>query len=355
MAQRTTAASISRGAGGPGGAATARPNGDSRLAPIIKFCRRQPLGAIGGVLFALMVLTALLAPQLAPYGPKAADFAPYTPPGAEFPMGTDHLGRDILSRVIWGARLSLYVGILSVGIGVTLGALWGVVTAYFGGVADMLSQRIVDSVMAFPAIVLAVALMAVLGQSVDNVVVALGFIFIPISARIMRSTTLSIKESMYVESARAIGGSHIQVIRRHVIPNSIAPYIVLDQRQSGLRHRGRGVAQLSRPRGAAGRTLLGRHADAGRRFHALGPVDVAVSGSGHHPGGVWHEHAWRRAQRRPRSRACEARRKNKNRSMIGVEHAVLWIMHSHHLPGRAGILDCDGAGPTPVGRRAQLV
>ena len=226
MAQRTPAASISRGSRGSGSAA-ARLNGDSRLAPIIKFCRRQPLGAIGGVLFALMVLTALLAPQLAPYGPKAADFAPYTPPGAEFPMGTDHLGRDILSRVIWGARLSLYVGILSVGIGVTLGALWGVVTAYFGGVADMLSQRIVDSVMAFPAIVLAVALMAVLGQSVDNVVVALGFIFIPISARIMRSTTLSIKESMYVESARAIGGSHIQVIRRHVIPNSIAPYIVL--------------------------------------------------------------------------------------------------------------------------------
>ena len=221
MAQRTPAASI------PGSAAAVRLNGDSRLAPVIKFCRRQPLGAIGGVLFALMVLTALLAPQLAPYGPKAADFAPYTPPGAEFPMGTDHLGRDILSRVIWGARLSLYVGILSVGIGVTLGALWGVVTAYFGGVADMLSQRVVDSIMAFPGIVLAVALMAVLGQSVDNVVVALAFLFIPISARIMRSTTLSIKESMYVESARAIGGSHSQVIRRHVIPNSIAPYIVL--------------------------------------------------------------------------------------------------------------------------------
>ncbi|ETW97416.1 MAG: hypothetical protein ETSY1_22745 [Candidatus Entotheonella factor] len=221
MAQRTTVASM------PNQTVAARPPGDSLLALVVKFFRRQPLGTIGGVLFFFMVLTALFAPQLAPYGPKDADFSPYTPPGADFPMGTDHLGRDILSRVIWGARLSLYVGILSVGIGVTLGSLWGVVTAYFGGVADMLSQRIVDSIMAFPGIVLAVSLMAVLGQSVDNVVVALAFLFIPISARIMRSTTLTIKESMYVESARAIGGSHSQVIRRHVIPNSIAPYIVL--------------------------------------------------------------------------------------------------------------------------------
>lgn len=157
MAQRTTVAPL------PDGAVAARQTGDSLLAPVMRFFRRQPLGTIGGVLFFLMVLTALFAPQLAPYGPKDADFAPYVPPGTEFPMGTDHLGRDILSRVIWGARLSLYVGILSVGIGVTLGSLWGVVTAYFGGVADMLSQRVVDSIMAFPGIVLAVSLMAVLG------------------------------------------------------------------------------------------------------------------------------------------------------------------------------------------------
>ncbi len=221
MAQRTTVASM------PDRPVVARQAEDSLLAPVAKFFRRQPLGTIGGVLFFFMVLTALLAPQLAPYGPKDADFSPYTAPGVDFPMGTDHLGRDILSRVIWGARLSLYVGILSVGIGVTLGSLWGVVTAYFGGVADMLSQRVVDSIMAFPGIVLAVSLMAVLGQSVDNVVIALAFLFIPTSARIMRSTTLTIKESMYVESARAIGGSHSQVIRRHVLPNSVAPYIVL--------------------------------------------------------------------------------------------------------------------------------
>lgn len=196
-------------------------------ASVWRFCRRQPLGALGGLLVFLLMLTAILAPHLAPHGPKAANFEPYTPPSLQFPMGTDHLGRDILSRVIWGARLSLYVGLLSVGVGVTLGALWGVVAAYFGGWLDMLSQRVVDSLMALPGIVLAVSLMAVLGQSVDNVVIALAFLFIPISARIMRSTTLSIKASVFVESARAIGGSHWQIMRRHIVPNNIAPYIVL--------------------------------------------------------------------------------------------------------------------------------
>ena len=197
------------------------------LTALVRFAYRQPLGAIGGILVFLLVMTGILAPQLAPHGPKEASFTAYTPPSFEFPMGTDHLGRDVLSRVIWGARLSLYVGLTSVGIGVTLGALWGIVAAYFGGAADMISQRIVDSIMAFPGIVLAISLMAVLGQSVDNVVVALAFLFIPITARIMRSTTLSIKESIYVEAARAVGGSHFQIIRRHILPNSMAPYIVL--------------------------------------------------------------------------------------------------------------------------------
>lgn len=197
------------------------------LSSVLRFCRTQPLGAIGGVIVLLMVITAVLAPQLAPYGPKLAGFEPYTAPNATFLMGTDHLGRDVLSRVIWGARLSLYVGLSSVGVGVTLGAFWGVVAAYFGGAFDLFSQRLVDSIMAFPGIVLAIALMAVLGQAVDNVIVALAFLLMPISARIMRSTTLSLKETVYVEAARAVGGSHWQVIWRHILPNNMAPYIIL--------------------------------------------------------------------------------------------------------------------------------
>lgn len=191
------------------------------------FATRQPLGLAGAILVFVLVVTAILAPMLAPHGPKDAAFPQYVPPGALFPMGTDHLGRDILSRIIWGARLSLYVGLLSVLFGVTLGALWGVVTAYFGGAADTASQRVVDSLMALPPIILALALMAALGQSVSNVIIALAVLLIPTAARTLRSVALSIKEMPYVEAARAGGATEWRVIVRHVMPNTLATYIVL--------------------------------------------------------------------------------------------------------------------------------
>jgi len=191
------------------------------------FATRQPLGLAGAILVLVLVVTAILAPTLAPHGPKDAAFPQYVSPGAEFPMGTDHLGRDILSRIIWGARLSLYVGLLSVLFGVTLGALWGVVTAYFGGAADTTSQRVVDSLMALPPIILALALMAALGQSVANVIIALAVLLIPTAARTMRSIALSIKEMPYVEAARAAGAPEWRIIVRHVMPNTLATYIVL--------------------------------------------------------------------------------------------------------------------------------
>jgi peptide/nickel transport system permease protein len=141
----------------PVGAAAARFLGALRY-----FATRQPLGVFGAVIVLALVGTALLAPLLAPHGAKDADFTRHLPPSAEFPMGTDHLGRDVLSRVIWGTRLSLYVGLVSVTFGITLGALWGIVTAYFGGLVDLASQRVVDSLMALPGTILALALMAAL-------------------------------------------------------------------------------------------------------------------------------------------------------------------------------------------------
>lgn len=192
-----------------------------------RFAVRQPLGAIGGVIVLALVVTAVFAPQLAPYGAKDASFAQYLPPSADFPMGTDHIGRDILSRVIWGTRLSLYVGLVSVAFGVTLGGLWGIVTAYFGGLADSASQRLVDTLMALPPIILALSLMAALGQSVDNVIIALAILLTPTAARTLRSVALSIKESPYVEAARSAGCSHWRIIFLHVLPNSFATYIVL--------------------------------------------------------------------------------------------------------------------------------
>ena len=191
------------------------------------FVVSQPLGAAGALIVLLLIVTAVCAPALAPHGPKDAAFAPYVPPSALFPMGTDHIGRDMLSRVIWGARLSLYVGLTSVLFGVTLGALWGVVTAYFGGVSDSLSQRVVDSLMALPPIILALALMAALGQSVTNVIIALAVLLIPTAARTLRSVALSIKEMPYVEAARAAGASQWRVIFRYVVPNTLSTYIVL--------------------------------------------------------------------------------------------------------------------------------
>jgi peptide/nickel transport system permease protein len=194
---------------------------------IRSFATRQPLGAMGAVVVLVLIATAVLAPRLAPHGAKDADFTRHLPPSAEFPMGTDHLGRDVLSRVIWGTRLSLYVGLVSVTLGITLGALWGIITAYFGGVADVASQRVVDSLMALPGTILALALMAALGQSVNNVVVALVILLTPTAARTLRSTALSIRESPYVEAARAAGCSHWRIIVFHLFPNSVATYIVL--------------------------------------------------------------------------------------------------------------------------------
>jgi peptide/nickel transport system permease protein len=189
--------------------------------------RRQPLGAAGGFIVLVLIAIAVLAPRLASHGPKEASFAPYLPPSAEFPMGTDQLGRDVLSRVIWGARLSLYVGLVSVLFGITAGSLWGAITAYLGGAADIGSQRVVDSVMALPPIILALALMAALGQSVNNVIIALVVLLTPTAARTVRSIALGIIASPYMESARAVGASNRRIIACHLIPNCMAGYIVL--------------------------------------------------------------------------------------------------------------------------------
>ena len=194
---------------------------------LARLAGQQPLGAAGAVVVAAMIVAAIWAPQLAPYGAKDAAFAPYAPPGPGHPMGTDQLGRDVLSRVVWGARLSLYVGLVSVMLGVTLGGLWGVVSAYFGGMTDTLSQRVVDSLMALPPIVLALSLMAAIGQSVNNVIVALTILLTPTAARTLRAVALSIMATPFVEAAQAAGGSSARIIARHVLPNCLATYTVL--------------------------------------------------------------------------------------------------------------------------------
>ena len=192
-----------------------------------RLLRRQPLGVAGAVVVLVLVIVAIFAPALAPHGPKDTAFGQFVPPGREFPMGTDNLGRDVLSRVIWGARLSLYVGLASVLVGITIGSLWGIFTGYYGGIADTSSQRIVDCVMALPPIILALSLMAAVGQSVNNVILALTILLTPTAARTLRAVALGVSASPFIEAARAAGTSHLRIVLRHILPNCLATYIVL--------------------------------------------------------------------------------------------------------------------------------
>jgi len=192
-----------------------------------RLLRRQPLGAARAVVVLVLVIVAIFAPVLAPHGPKDTAFGQFVPPGREFPMGIDNLGRDVLSRVIWGARLSLYVGLASVLVGITIGSLWGIFTGYYGGIADASSQRIVDCVMALPPIILALSLMAAVGQSVNNVILALTILLTPTAARTLRAVALGVSASPFIEAARAAGTSHLRIVLRHILPNCLATYIVL--------------------------------------------------------------------------------------------------------------------------------
>lgn len=197
-------------------------------AELFRLVRRYPMGALGGAILLAMILTAIFAPWLAPHDPQQTSVEmQYARPGQGLILGGDHLGRDVLSRLIYGARISLSVGLLSVGIGVTAGALLGVFSAYAGGTIDLVVQRLVDALMGFPPIILALGLMAALGASMNNVVIALVVILLPGTTRVIRSQTLSIKELDYVLAARSIDASPARIILRHILPNVAATYIVL--------------------------------------------------------------------------------------------------------------------------------
>jgi len=204
-----------------------------RPGPVWAFARAQPLGAIGFAVILVMALAALLAPWLAPYDPVAIDFgAMLAPPGWEHPFGTDAFGRDILTRIVYGARTALTIGFLSSFIGCTLGAALGVTSAYFGGRIDMAIQRLVDILLAFPIIVLALVVVAMLGKGkvagIDvNLVLAIAIPILPKVARVVRAAALSIREMPYVDAARAAGYGHARIIFRHMAPNIAAPYLIM--------------------------------------------------------------------------------------------------------------------------------
>jgi peptide/nickel transport system permease protein len=183
--------------------------------------------AFGFVLSVCLVLTAVLAPWLAPY--RQDEIHPIDalmPPSAQYWLGTDDLGRDILSRVIFGARVSLMVGTIAIGIAAMVGVPLGLAAGYLGGKVDGLIMRVMDALLAFPAILLAIALMAVLGPSLENAMIAIGIISVPAFARITRANVLSLREKEFVEASRALGGGAVYQAAIVILPNCLSPIIV---------------------------------------------------------------------------------------------------------------------------------
>jgi peptide/nickel transport system permease protein len=206
-------------------AADAAPNQRRRWLLRARRSRPAILGACG---FALIVLASLLGPLLVPYGP--IDIAPVDslqPPNRNHFFGTDTLGRDIFSRVLSGGRISLRLGLFAVAVASTIGITIGLIAGYYGNVVDSILMRIVDALLAFPSILLSLAIVAVLGSSLDNVMIAVGIASVPSYARLVRGGTLSLKESAFVDAARVSGSNNLLILVRHILPNLIAPVIVL--------------------------------------------------------------------------------------------------------------------------------
>lgn len=215
----------------PGLAARERP----AWAGLLSFLRRKPLGSFGLLLVALLVITAVFADALANHDPETVAVQDRLQgPGPVYYLGTDHFGRDTWSRIVYGARTSLYVGIFAVAFGTVMGSFWGLVSGYFGGALDALLQRIMDMILAFPLLILAMTIVAALGPSVQNVVAALAIVLTPSTNRVVRGSVLSAKENQYVEAARAIGCRHGRIILLHILPNVMAPIIVLASITLGL-------------------------------------------------------------------------------------------------------------------------
>lgn len=204
-----------------------------RRHPVMAFIVNQPLGALGLLVIIVMCLAAAFANLVAPYDPLTLDYARLlAPPSLTHPLGTDSYGRDVFSRIIYGARTALAVGFLSSILGSTLGAIIGVASAYFGGRTDLVIQRIMDVLLSFPLIVLALTVVAVLGKNIIlgidiNLIIAIGVPMVPKVARVVRSSALAIRELPYIDAARAAGFSHTRIIFRHIVPNVVAPYLIM--------------------------------------------------------------------------------------------------------------------------------
>jgi ABC-type dipeptide/oligopeptide/nickel transport system permease subunit len=188
---------------------------------------RSPLAMFGLFIVLGFILAGIFADQISPHNYDLADFSlARNTPSLEYPLGNDELGRDMLSRLYHGARVSLLLGIISVSIGVVFGVPMGIVAGYFGGRVDLFIMGLIDVMLAFPSILLAILMVAFLGPSLENAIIAIGVISIPIYTRLVRSSTLSLKEELFIEAARAMGATDFKILWRHIFPNIFAPIVV---------------------------------------------------------------------------------------------------------------------------------
>ena len=193
-----------------------------------KFIRTQPLGSFGLVICVIVVLLAVFAPWVTRYDPTIGEFGErLQPPGLSHWLGTDQLGRDLYTRIVYGARISLEVSFFSIVLGTGSGYMLGLIGGYIGGKADMLFQRVVDAMLALPSILLALVMVAVLGPGLDKVIAAISITYLPRAARVSRGVSLSVKENVYIDASRVVGASPMRILLRHMLPNSLAPLLIL--------------------------------------------------------------------------------------------------------------------------------
>ncbi len=209
-------------------------NVDGKLAVFLFYCRRHPLGTIGGLIFVALVFAALFAGWIAPHDPLGTNAADsLAPPGASHILGADVMGRDLFSRIVHGARISLMVGIGSTLLGGLIGVAIGLASGYLLGWFDLVTQRIIDIMQALPLLVMALVMAAALGPSLENTIIAISIPLVPHVARVIRANTLSLREMPFVEAARAVGMSEKRIALKHILPNTLAPFIVLATAQLG--------------------------------------------------------------------------------------------------------------------------
>jgi peptide/nickel transport system permease protein len=188
---------------------------------------RNPVGVTGAVIVLLTIVVAIFAPLIAPYDPADQQAQRLLGPSMDHFFGTDELGRDTFSRIVFGARVSLQVGIVAICVSLVLGGLLGISAGFFGGKLDSVIMRVVDILFAFPGLILAIVIAGLLGASTRNAIIAIGVIYAPAFARVIRGSVLSVKNELYIESADVAGASDTWVIRKHILPNIMAPMIVL--------------------------------------------------------------------------------------------------------------------------------